>query len=164
MLTVPGVFGMRALTVLAVIQTTAILFLLIKVVGDDAAPGAASALPADPRPATSSPFATPSYPSIDEATLRRVIREELAHHVRTVPQAGNADEAVRMLQRDPAADRAQRELVDSRIAQLIGAGSVAPDELNDLFGEIARLRPEDRKDALRRLTRAMNTGQIKGHL
>ena len=96
--------------------------------------------------------------------LRRIIREELAAgHTRTAPASApvpvpaqpEIDEIEMAYRRDEVAD--ELEYLKER-------GDVSTMELDRLLARIARLDPQARTEMMNELNRAMNRGEIKGHL
>lgn len=114
------------------------------------------------------PVAQPSYASssIDEAALRRIVREEVRAGMGdgsfARSGAASADpppDAQRELEQD-----FRREAVEQSLNYYSETGVINEIEMAELQREIARLRPEDRRAMLGRLVRALNEGVIDGRL
>lgn len=148
---------MKLTTALLVIQTLCLVALAVLLLRTPT-PSTAQTQP------VSYPAASIAAP-IDEARLRRIIREEV-QALATQPANGAAAIPAPALQppRDPGADQDQRAYVEQQLAYLMSVGEASQSDLMYLEQEIAKLSPADRREMLNRLARAVNAGQIKGHL
>jgi hypothetical protein len=102
---------------------------------------------------------------IDEALIRRIIREELASSRLQKLEDGYIADVTSLP--DPQMDlEYQRRslIVDGRLNYFGQVGQITPEEMTSLQADIARLRPEDREAMFRHLVRALNSGAIKGRL
>lgn len=124
--------------------------------------------PADARltgavPSTESASATAGC--LDEAEMRRVIREELAAIAATAtpaprsPSTGPAEPSP-----VPVASAAQVARVDQRVDEYIRSGVISDAEMARLQSEIATLDPAARRAVMQRLVRALNSGALDGRL
>jgi hypothetical protein len=162
---------MRLLPTLVVIQLALLAFLAVKVT-------LLERLVGSPEPGTMPPgesrvtarervdrtAATPSLAEL-EASLRRVVREEIAAVVQagaslTARDATNVETGSVARRPDPQ----HLAAVSSQLDYFIGVGSISPSEMAALQEDIARLDASARKQMLGRLVRAMNTGNLKGEL
>ena len=102
-----------------------------------------------------------SLTSIDEESLRMIIREELDAYADTIAATARQTEGnVQLPARDPHADAVQLEHVSEQIEYFMSVGRMSDSEMANLEREIARLDTEGRRAMLRKLTKAMNTGAI----
>lgn len=99
---------------------------------------------------------------MEEAQLRRIIREELAVALRDRDEHRVKDAAAQ--RRSPEDNHYQREYVSQQIDYYASVGSIDEQEMHELQREIAELDEAGRKEMLSKLTRAMNARQIKGQL
>lgn len=99
---------------------------------------------------------------LDEAELRRIVREELAaaSHPARPPETLSAAS-----QLPGEADAArQLEHVNRQLDEYIRAGSISEPEMAALQGEIAKLDPAGQRETIGKIVRAMNSGALAGHL
>jgi hypothetical protein len=102
---------------------------------------------------------------LDEAELRRIIREELAASAAASLLAPPPATSGAVAQLPSAADAAhQLDRVNQQLDEYIRAGSISEPEMAALQGEIARLDPAGQREALGKIVRAMNSGALAGHL
>lgn len=153
-----GPNDMRANVILSVLQAFCLLALVMLLLRAPAPPPAPSQSAAGASASTAAP--------IDEARLRRIIREEM-RALAARPPAG--DEAVisspaLVPPRDRVADLEQRDYVEQQLAYLTSVGEATRSDMLHLEQEIAKLNPADRREMLSRLARAINAGRINGHL
>ena len=145
----------RLLTALSVVQLIGLLLLGYMVMTGGTSsiqmPGSSNA--SDDR-AQASPGAAAAF---DDASLRRVIREELTAHARAAAMPVSPP-----VVRDPAQDRLHKDRVEQQLAQYKRIGAVSPRQMQDLQDQIARLDPAGRKEMLSKLTRALNAREIDG--
>lgn len=102
---------------------------------------------------------------LDSQQLRRIIRQELqaalngselaARNSATDPQEPVFDDVEMQYQQD---------LIIEELDILKEQDEVSSMELDNLLGAIARLDPERRTEMFKMLNRAINRGEIKGHL
>jgi hypothetical protein len=101
---------------------------------------------------------------LDEAELRRVIREELAASAAGLAASPPATSGA-VAQLSSAADAArQLDRVNQQLDEYIRAGSISEPEMAALQGEIAKLDPAGQQETLGKIVRAMNSGALAGHL
>jgi hypothetical protein len=116
-------------------------------------------------PAITSLAATETRRCLDEAEMRRIIREELATATAAIvpaqgtPAPGQADNAPA-----PVASPAQVALVNRQLDGYIQAGVISDSEMARLQSEIGKLDPAARRAAMQRLVRALNSGALDGRL
>ena len=101
-------------------------------------------------------------PGVDEARLRQIVREELIVVLRNQDEYRMDDAAAR--ERSPEENRYQREYVSQQIDYYASVGEISERDMHELQRSIAELDNAGRKEMLSKLTRAMNTQQIKGQL
>lgn len=150
---------MRTLITLSVLQTIGIAVLVVHALREE--PHAVS----DVGPAQSPASAPPSVevPRIDEQRLRAILREELAQeHNRPVADSLPATPAPP--HNPSAAELQQRDLVAQQIEAYRAVGTITDSQMQELQADIAKLDAMSRKQMLSKLTRALNTGDIKGRL
>lgn len=152
---------MRILVATNLLQAAGLLLLVILLLGqrdDTPVPPAKTGTPAFSFAAE--PNITPS--AMNEAQLRQIIREELASAMRNEGESRMNDVAAR--QRTPEENRYQREYVSQQIDYYASVGEISEQDMQELQRSIAELDNAGRKEMLSKLTRAMNTQQIKGQL
>ena len=162
---------MKTLTILGLVQTGILLVLLGKIVlfeEETTVAGHAeeNTLVSDDLTNTqsqSNSSDTSSY--ADEDRLRQIIREELAAQPdgRFGP-AKQVDAVFASSSTDNAENQYQRERVAQQLNYYMSVGSVSDADMQELQGEIAKLDEASRTEMLRKLTRALNSGQLEGHL
>jgi hypothetical protein len=114
---------------------------------------------------TASPAATEASRCLDEAEVRRVIREELVAATAAIVAASGAPAPGRAgLPPVPAASPAEVALVNSQLDRYIQAGVISNSEMARLQSEIGKLDPAARHAAMQKLVRAMNSGALDGRL
>lgn len=145
---------MKANTTLVVIQALCLLALAVLLLR----------APAPPPPKAESPVFTTVATPVDEARLRRIIREEIQALVASQPGGSTIPAPALMPPRDRAADLDQKDYVTQQLAYLASVGEASRSDMMHLEESIAKLSPADRREMLNRLARAINAGQIKGHL
>lgn len=151
---------MKILVATNLLQAAALLVLLVFLLDDN------RDVIGSPSP-TSVPFApatkpNTAQPSMDETRLRQIIREELIVVLRNQDEHRMDDAAAR--QRSPEENRYQREYVSQQIDYYASIGAIGEQEMHELQREIAELDNAGRRAMLSKLTRAMNTQQIKGQM
>ena len=162
---------MRTLTILVVVQTVILLLLFGKIIAieDEMTP-----VPVDEKnTSVTDDFAniqsqryledTYLYPS--ENQLRPIIREELAAQldVRSGPDI-QMDSVIESNPTDIAERRYRRELVAQQLEYHTSVGTISDVDMQKLQAEIAKLDEAGRKEMLSRLSRALNSGGLKGRL
>lgn len=98
-----------------------------------------------------------------EALLRRIIREELAAQGVNDPETERSGNNA-VAPTDPADTRDRRDSVARQIDYYASLGEISDKEMLTLQAEIAKLDPSGRREMLGKLTRALNSGAIRGHL
>jgi hypothetical protein len=115
--------------------------------------------------ATASPAATEAPRCLDEAEMRRVIREEIvAASAAKVPVQGRPARNPAEIPPTPVASPAQVALVNRRVDDYIQAGVISESEMVRLQSDIARLDPAARRASMQKLVRALNSGALDGRL
>jgi len=158
---------MKTLSALVLFQTACIIFLLFRFAGDSAAMRlSAGDEPVPVMRVYSGEVAAPAWhestqvsPPLDEQRLRRIIREEL-----DARSHRGAVDARSPMARNVPDDTHRKVFVDQQIEYFRSVGRISAEEMNDMQREIAKLDPAGRKDAMSRLMRAMNSGEIRGQL
>ena len=164
-------FQMKTLTILGLVQTALLLFLLGKIVLVDeetsvAARAEQNTLVSDYLADTQSQsHSGNTYIYPDEDRLRQIIREELA----ALPAGGigavkQAEAEVVLSSTDNAENQYQREQVAQQLNYYTSVGRISDADMQKLQGEIAKLDEASRTEMLRMLTRALNSGQLEGRL
>lgn len=148
---------MKGNTVLLVIQALCLLVLVVLLLR-------APTPSPTPTQTAADPYTITVAPPIDEARLRRIIREEVQALAAVQSGASGISTPTLQAPRDRAADHEQRAYVEQQLAYLTSVGEASQSDLMYLEHEIAKLSPADRREMLNRLARAINAGQIKGHL
>ena len=101
----------------------------------------------------------------DENRLRELIREELALQLSGLSVTGDDSEASTVASVYPGAEyEYRRESVAQSIDYYVSAGRITEVEMADLQQQIAGLNPDDRREMLGQLVRAMNNGALEGRL
>jgi hypothetical protein len=114
---------------------------------------------------TASPAATESPRCLDEAEMRRVIREEIvAAPAANVPTQSGLAQNPAEIPPVPVASPAEVALVNSQLDRYIQAGVISNSEMARLQSEIGKLDPAARHAAMQKLVRAMNSGALDGRL
>lgn len=151
---------MRTLTILSLLQTAAILLLVWTIAGH----GGDTDSPHSPGRVGNA--AGPGGPDrvrpLDDARLRRIIREELASQANAVTGGGAFRASPAGKVRNPVEDRFRKEQVDRQLDYYRRIGAISPAQMQDLQREIAQLDQASRKAAMGQLMRSLNSGQIDG--
>lgn len=170
---------MKYLMVISVAQLACLVLLLVMISGitttdqDSMAatarqlPEASPAHPASNGDQVAGHAASPG--TLDEAQLRRIIRDELGEvlNARRTTATGHEDNGLENggnRQRNTAEDEYRATFVEQQLEYYKSVGEITPLQMQDLQAEIARLDHADRRQALSNLMRAMNAGEIRGHL
>lgn len=162
---------MKTITILGLVQTVILLFLLGKIVlfeKETAVTGHAeqNTLVSDDLTNTQSRiYSSDTYIYLDEDRLRQIIREELAAQPdgRFEP-AKQMDAAFASNSTDKAENQYQRELVAQQLVYFSSVGSISHADMQMLQMEIAKLDEASQKEMLGKLTRALNSGELDGRL
>lgn len=101
--------------------------------------------------------------SFDEERLRQIIREELDAYSFAIASSSSEDQYVAPVARDPMQDQEQLDNVAEQLQYYSSVGTISNSEMARLQMDIGRLDEAGRRDMLRKLTQAMNSGAIKGH-
>ena len=166
---------MKFLATLSVLQFAAIAALLFKFVSLESSMDAlaiAQSNTAIRESATSLALAVPitsqatARPS--EEQLRNIVREELAAALLAFPTPQTSQQSPTVaLRADSEARREseyQRELVENKIDDYVTQGSISDQEMSDLQMQLVKLDHSGRKLVLRKLTKALNSGDLEGRL
>ena len=102
---------------------------------------------------------------VEEAELRRIVREELAASA-AASLAARPPATSNTVARLPSPADAARQLdhVNRQLDEYIRAGSISEPEMAALQGEIAKLDPAGQQETIGKIVRAMNSGALAGHL
>lgn len=101
----------------------------------------------------------------DEDRLRRIIREELAAQLGQQLRPTAADGPVTIAgPRDPAEIEQQRKQVFQQLEYFTSFGRISEMEMQKLQSDIAKLDAAGRSEAMKELTRALNSGRLEGRL
>ena len=98
-----------------------------------------------------------------EELLRRIIREELSAQPLGESDPDHSGVAV-VPAVDPAEMQRRRDSIDQQIDYYASVGQISGTEMLELQTEIAKLDSVGRSEMLGKLTRAMNSGAIRGRL
>jgi len=126
------------------------------------------AAPAEPPRAAAVP--APANPAVvanclDEAEIRRVIREELAVAAAAmVPAQAPSTPGPADVPPAPVSPPEQVARVNLLVDQYIQTGVISDAEMARLQSQIAKLDPAARRAAMQRIVRAMNSGALDGRL
>ena len=161
---------MKTLTILGLVQTALLLFLLGKIVLVDEETSVAAR--AEQNTLVSDPFDDASIDShaaamyySDEDQPRKIIREELAAQLGALSESGAQKQSAAVLElEDETAFQYQRELVAQQLEYHTSVGSISDMDMQKLQGQIAKLDKASRTQMLRKLTRALNSGRLEGRL
>ena len=159
------------LTVLSLAQIAAIFFLYNKLLDIDnnvhlAMTAAKDTLLSDNLPNTQTQSNTNDlylYPNEDR--LRQIIREELG--TRLDGQPGPNKQMAPVIapsSPDHAEIEYQKELVSQQLEYYASVGSISDTDMQNLQSDIAKLDEASRKEMLRVLVRALNSGRLEGRL
>ena len=161
---------MKTITILAVVQTGILLFLLGKIVLFEEETTVAGN--AGQNTLVSDPFDDPppdrnatAIHYVDYDQLRQIIREEL--RAQLDGRSGSdkkMDAVIASDSTDTAENQYQRELVAQQLLYHTSVGSISNVDMQKLQGEIAKLDAASQKEMLGKLTRALNSGELDGRL
>jgi hypothetical protein len=150
---------MKTLMTLSVLQTIGIAMLVVHTFREEhrPAPVAPAAQPA------ASMSSSDGASRVDEERLRAILREELAQeHIRPAREPIRPDPA--RPHTPSTAELQQRDVVAQQIEAYRGTGTITDAQMLELQADIAQLDAASRRQMLSKLTRALNTGEIKGRL
>jgi hypothetical protein len=162
---------MKALTVLILVQTVILLFLLGKILlfeEETTVVGHAEqkALVSDePTNTQSQNYSSVSSLYPNEDRLRQIIREEL--DAQLGGEAGlnqQVDSHIVSGSTDKVEIERQRERVSQQLEFYSSVGSISDLEMQQLQTDIAKLDELSQKEMLSQLTRELNSGRLKGRL
>jgi hypothetical protein len=161
---------LKILTALVVVQLAVLLALFARVILLEDEVTAARSTPQSAPPAESSDplpadrtITVAGFP--DENRLREIIREELALQLSGLSATADADEASAVESVYTGAEyEYRRESVAQSIDYYVSAGRITEVEMADLQQQIAGLNPDDRREMLGQLVRALNNGALDGRL
>ncbi len=162
---------MKALIVLILVQTGVLLLMFGKMVAieEEIAPAMLdeknTLLSGKFTNTQSQSYSNDTYLYPNEDRLRQIIREELA----ALPAGGigavKQAEAEAVLSTAAIAERQyQRDQVAQQLNYHTSVGSISDLDMQKLQGEIAKLDAAARREMLRELTRALNSGELEGRL
>ncbi len=159
----------KVLTVIALVQTVILLFLFGKTVAIEDELNATGLVrhnaPAGDRsydPPTHA-YASQSQHDLTATQFRTIVQEELRAFLGSVTEADAQDlSAARPTPADEAERQYQLEQVAQKIEYFESVGSISDVDMQKLQIEIARLNEAGRKEMLRELTRALNSGRLEG--
>ena len=166
---------MKILTALSALQILAIAFLLVRVMSMDESirsmAGAGQVQPAERETAAVSieSRVADSNEAADLLTaeqVRKIVREELRAEIGALVTNGatGVDPAPAPDPYDEVEYQQQYELVDQELEFFISQGTISDTDMATLQQEIAKLDPEGREEMLRRIVRALNSGELDGRL
>ena len=111
----------------------------------------------------SDPAANTCNPGEDR--LREIIREEVGALLVSTPAPQSlAGETVGSDERTEVDYQQQPQAVEQSLYFYTQVGRISQGEMRQLQSDIAKLRPEDRRDMFRRLAKALNDGTLDGRL
>lgn len=163
--------GIVALAIIASAQLIAILLIYNKmgaVERDIAAVMSAQQVEAygnEPAKADTRTQSNYSHARPTEDRMRQIVREELAAQLgQQTGSVAAGDPLIATDPRDPADIERQREQVFQQLAYFTSVGRISDVEMQKLQMEIAKLDAAGRSEALRELSRAINSGRLEGRL
>ncbi len=159
------------LTVIGLVQIAAILFLYSKLVDIDdnmnlTVAAEQNTLVSDDLTNTQSQSdSNDTYLYPIEDRLRQIIREELGAQLDGQPRPNKQmDTVIASSSTDKAEIEYQRELVSQQLEYYSSVGSISDTDMQKLQMDIAKLDEASRKEMLRELMRALNSGRLEGRL
>lgn len=151
--------ALTILTILSVLQTACLLFLVYAMsFNRDGGEGRFATSSGVADAAQSAAVVSEGHQPLDEMKLRRIIRDELTAQANSA--AGVPPSTIQM--RNPAEDQLRKERLDRQLDDYKRLGVISPMQMQDLQEEMARLDKVSQKAVLRKLMRALNSGEIKG--
>ena len=164
------------LTALVVVQIVAIAFLFARVVSMDESISAMITA-GQAEPAEEETSAAPTGPRVVDSNqaadvltaeqARKIVREELRAQIGALAYSAGAAGADLTAPPDPYDEidyQQQYELVDQELDFFINQGTISDADMAALQLEIAKLDPEGREEMLRRIVKALNSGELDGRL
>jgi len=158
----------KILTIFSVVQTLLIVFILFSVKNLGSRIDAAGKTPAIALPQESviashtgtQAAASPGMP--DEGRIRQIIREELRSHLKVTaaPPQASAEFAPEPV--SPAEYEYRLQAVMQELDYHIKQGEISDMDMTRFQGEIARLDEDGRRQMLRLLVQALNSGELEG--
>lgn len=156
---------MKALVVLSILQVGLLLFLLGKSVSledrldamatDSSASAESETLPEQRQP-------TDFDEHLTEPQLRAIVREELAAQLAAASGAEPETPPAAAPAVDATQYRYQVREVTQKLDLFQSVGAISDNEMHDLQSAIMALEEPERTAAMRRLIRALNSGELKG--
>lgn len=159
----------RLLLGFSVIQTVALIFLAVKQV-DSETRLAALQLTSGSVSASAPPAAySGANVAIDPSDLRRIIREELAVIAKPGQPAGAIAAAASSRTAPEAAATATPSVASAqqvrvKLASHISRGKMSAAEMDEFLATAAELPAEQRRQVMRELTNAMNSGRLDARM
>jgi len=161
---------MKTMTVLVALQFIAVIILLFKLssVESEISSSMIASIPPNQIVTENAVSKPPVYG--DEEQLRKVIREELASALHSLPVARpspvpEVSPDTRDNERQDEVDHQyQLELVQNQLDNYVSQGTISEGKMADLQMQIAKLDESGRRMMLGELTRMLNSGDLKGHL
>ena len=99
----------------------------------------------------------------DEKRLRNIVREELAR-LQVQQDTPSSASARRVHARDESTRLQQQQFVAQQIETSRAVGAITEEQMHELLVDIAQLDEESRREMMRRLIRALNSGEFQGRL
>ena len=100
---------------------------------------------------------------MDDNQLRQIIREELGALLDSKPGPETKKDAIVASNAiDNTEIQYQRELVAQQLEYYASVGSISDMDMQKLQGEITKLDEVSRREMLRKLTQALNSGELQG--
>ncbi len=99
--------------------------------------------------------------------IQKVLRAELTRFKASLPAVSDGRDSsppVQSNQADLLDQQLQFELVNQELDFYIQQGMISEQDMSNLQYEIAKLNPEGKKQAMSRLVRAINSGELDGRL
>jgi hypothetical protein len=162
---------MKALVTLSLLQLGLLLFLFLRIStlenelhsqGSPEYGNSTKRKSYEARPSTSE--STGDYASLVHE-LRTIVRQELSAQLAALPAvAATAPTAVAPDSIDETEYQYQLQSVMQKMDLYESVGNISQSDMHNLQSEIMTLNAADRKQALSRLARAMNSGAVKGQL
>ena len=161
---------MKIITILGLVQTGLLVFLLGKILLVEEDPTAEGH--DEQNTWVSDSFDVPRTDNdatdvyyLDAGQLRQIIREELLAHLDSQPApVDQAVSATAASSTDTAEYQRRREQVVQQLDYYSSVGSISDADMQILQVDIAKLDRAGRREMLGKLTRAMNAGELEGRL
>jgi len=162
---------MKIVTVLVLLQTGVLLLLFGKIVSIEdemtlATPGEKNTSVTDDLAGTQSQsFSSDAYLYPNEDRLRNIIREELSAELN---RESEPDQQTAPVVAAGSMDTTEMEYQQAQVAQqldtYVSVGSISDADMQKLQMDIAKLDDAGRTEMLRELSRAFNSGRLRGRL